>query len=175
MLFTDVHTKHLYCITSDDYERTAIDLNEDNIIRYPNNLGLTGLAVASKGIVVAHDGSKDTRFTPEVDNFINATQLNNAMVGAMVDKQGEVKGVLQLFNKQEGVTEQDQVELAVLLPALGELIRTADESMEVTRLCYGKSNHNNMGIALRQCMGNINRTVFDKNRDIGANNLAMLD
>jgi hypothetical protein len=31
----------------------------------------------------------------------------------------------------------------VLLPALGEIIRTADESMEITRLCYGKQSLKN--------------------------------
>lgn len=45
VLFMDVKSKHLYCITSDDYERTAIDLNEDNIVRFPNNIGLTGYAI----------------------------------------------------------------------------------------------------------------------------------
>lgn len=52
ILFTDVKTKHLYCITSDDYERTAIDLHEDNIVRYPNNIGLTGLSIQRKGMII---------------------------------------------------------------------------------------------------------------------------
>ena len=47
-LFMDLKTKHLYSITTDDYERTAIDLHEDNIIRYPLNIGLTGLAIKTK-------------------------------------------------------------------------------------------------------------------------------
>lgn len=78
------------------------------------------------------------------------------MMGSMVDRDGNVKGVLQLMNKtgDEPITEQDQHELAVLLPALGEIIRTADESMEITRLCY----------ALRQCMSKINSAIFDKDK-----------
>ncbi len=39
---------------------------------------------------------------------------------------------------KEEICEQDKCELAALLPALGEIIRTADESMEVSRLSYGK-------------------------------------
>lgn len=54
VLFMDVKSKHLYSITSDDYEKTAIDLNEDNIVRYPNNIGLTGLAIKNKEILIAH-------------------------------------------------------------------------------------------------------------------------
>lgn len=58
----------------------------------------------------------------------------------MVDRNGNVKGVLQLINKQDNldINEQDERELNVLLPAMGEIIRTADESMEITRLSYGK-------------------------------------
>ena len=62
------------------------------------------------------------------------------LIGAMVDKSGQVMGVLQLINKvgpEEKITDQDQRELMALLPALGEIIRTADESMEITRLSYG--------------------------------------
>lgn len=62
------------------------------------------------------------------------------MIGAMIDRNGEVKGVLQLMNKTGGndaISEQDETELAALLPALGEIIRTADESMEVSRISYG--------------------------------------
>eukprot|EP00347_Sterkiella_histriomuscorum_P004463 403360366 len=168
VLFMDVKSKHLYSITSDDYERTAIDLNEDNIVRFPNNIGLTGQAIAKKEIIVSHTGFKDRQFAPEVDNYININKINNMLIGAMVDKNGEVKGVLQLINKvgSEGqITDQDLIELRALLPALGEIIRTADESMEITRLSY----------ALKQCLGNINNAVFDKEKDIGQNNLAMLD
>ncbi len=52
VLFMDVKSKHLYSINSDDYEKTAIDLHEDNIVRYPNNIGLTGNSIAKKEIVV---------------------------------------------------------------------------------------------------------------------------
>ncbi len=90
----DVKSKHLYSITSDDYEKTAIDLNEDNIVRYPNNIGLTGLAIKSKEILIAQSGSKDRNYAPEVDNYINLNKISNMMIGAMVDKNGEVKGVL---------------------------------------------------------------------------------
>ena len=53
--------------------------------------------------------------------------------GAMLDSKGEVKGVVHLYNKMESeeVLESDRVELEALLPALGEIIRTADESLEV--------------------------------------------
>ncbi|CDW84755.1 UNKNOWN [Stylonychia lemnae] len=157
VLFMDVKSKHLYSITSDDYEQTALDLNEENIVRYPNNIGLTGIAIAKKDIVVSQAGYKDRQFAPEVDNYININKVNNMLIGAMVDRYGEVNGVLQLINKSGAdteITEQDMIELKALLPALGEIIRTADESMEISRLRYA---------------------VFDKNKDIGQNNLAMLD
>lgn len=167
VLFSDIKSKHLYFIHSDDYERTAIDLNEDNIVRYPNNIGLTGLAVDSKEIVVTREGAKDRNFSPEVDNFVNLNKISNMMIGAMVDKNGEVKGVLQLMNKNSAdgeITEQDKNELAALLPALGEIIRTADESMEVSRLSYSKKVIRLRFLALKTILQNINNAVFDKNK-----------
>lgn len=62
----------------------------------------------------------------------------------MIDKNGEIKGILQLINKNQDkvsldcVTESDEIELNSLLPALGEIVRTADESLEVSRLSLGK-------------------------------------
>jgi hypothetical protein len=94
VLFVDVKTKHLYCITSDDYSQTAIDLHEDNIVRFPANIGLTGAAIKSKSIMVAHNGSKDKTYAPEVDNYINTNKIYNIMIGPMYDKHGNVKGVL---------------------------------------------------------------------------------
>ncbi len=137
----DRKSKHLYSITTDDYERTAIDLHEDNIVRYPANIGLTGLAIAKKHLIVSQSGQRDRGFAPEVDNYMNCNKIGNMLIGAMVDKTGQVMGVLQLINKcgpEEKITEQDQIELMALLPALGEIIKTADESMEITRLSYGK-------------------------------------
>ena len=63
------------------------------------------------------------------------------LIGPMIDRNGDIKGVIQLINKEGGdkakITEQDKIELRTLLPALGEIIRTADESLEVTKLSVG--------------------------------------
>ena len=174
----DLKTKHLYCITTDDYERTAIDLHEDNIVRYPFNIGLTGLAIKNKQIIVSQLGQRDRQFAPEVDNYMNFNKIGNILIGPMVDKNGQVMGVLQLMNKMgsdERITEQDQNELASLLPALGEIIRTADESMEITRLSYGKHIHKLIVKALKTSLRTITNSVFDSKNEIGTNNLAMLD
>lgn len=76
-----------------------------------------------------------------MDNYKNINKINNQLIGPMIDRNGEVKGVLQLINKEgDGIiSEQDVIEMNALLPALGEIIRTADESMEITRISYGTS------------------------------------
>lgn len=111
----------MYCIHSDDYEQTAINLNEQNIIRYPSNIGLTGLAIQKKELITSSKGFKDIRFATEVDNYINCSKISSVLIGPMLDKNGSIKGVIQLINKQgDGkISEQDEIELQALLPALG--------------------------------------------------------
>jgi hypothetical protein len=69
-------------------------MHEDNIVRYPSNIGLTGTAINSKIVISATLGSKDKRFAPEVDNYLNVNKVSNILIGPMVDRNGEVKGVL---------------------------------------------------------------------------------
>ena len=71
-----------------------MDLNEDNIVKFPSNIGLTGSAIKSKEIIVAKKGYKDKRFAAEVDNYININKVDNILIGPMVDRNGEVRGVL---------------------------------------------------------------------------------
>lgn len=54
------------------------------------------------------------------------------------------------------ITEEDKREIAGILPALGEIIRTADEASELSELCCCKwFNIKIVFIALRECMNNI--------------------
>ena len=74
---------------------------------------------------------------------MNIGEIQSFMVGALVDQTGEVRGIIQLLNKDDNgskeITEDDKKEFAGILPILGEVIRTADEASEVTELCCCKS------------------------------------
>jgi hypothetical protein len=65
-----------------------VDLNEDNIVRFPINIGLTGNAINKKEIVKASKGFKDKHFAAEVDNYSNSHRINNMLIGPMIDRNG---------------------------------------------------------------------------------------
>lgn len=101
MLIMDVSKNCLYQIQSDDYVKSALDLNRDNILEFPTNVGLTGLAIQKNRIIVADKGDLDTRFAPEVDSGGIAVNFRNIMVGPMVAHDGKCKGVVLLYNKKK--------------------------------------------------------------------------
>ena len=77
----------------------------------------------------------DPVFAPEVDNFSSVGTIHTMIVGPMIDLEGEIRGVVQLFNKinpEEGdiITEQDRAELSSILLGLGEIIRAANQQFE---------------------------------------------
>jgi hypothetical protein len=51
------------------------------------------------------------------------------MVAPVMDCEGQLRGVVQLCNKQHGekISEQDLSEFDCLMPALGEIFKTAEE------------------------------------------------
>ena len=65
------------------------------------------------------------------------------IIGPIHDLHGNLKGIIQLVNKHEddAITEQDQKEIESLLPAIGEIIRTADKVRLITNISAGLDEH----------------------------------
>lgn len=78
---------------------------------------------------------------------MNIGEIYNMMVGPLVDQKGQLRGVLQLINKDGengqpvAIGDEDLKEIQGILPALGEIIRTADESSELSELCCCKHSN----------------------------------
>jgi len=112
--------------------------SEENVFTYPSNMGITGYACANKKSIVSNKGQNDSHFAPEVDNFSAAGNIKNLIIGPMIDTNGEVRGVVQLFNKLSfgckdetaEIVQRDKDELDCILLALGEVIKTADQFYE---------------------------------------------
>lgn len=88
----------------------------------------------------------DSGFAPELDNFSGAGTIKNMMAGPMLDKEGNIRGVVQLFNKHScdfgnSITSEDKTELNCILTSLGELVKAADLQYQFMRICtnLGKS------------------------------------
>ena len=67
-MFFDKNSGFLYSIKCKDYQNTLI--SDENIMRFPTNMGLTSLAVKSKEAIVVPKGMKDSRFSNDVDNIM---------------------------------------------------------------------------------------------------------
>lgn len=64
------------------------------------------------------------------------------MVSACYDGQGELRGVIQLSNKLAGsITEQDLTEFDSLMPALGEILKTADDIRQFSNVSSSVHAH----------------------------------
>ena len=74
-----------------------------------------------------------------MDNYLNIGDIHEVVVGAMVDGTGQTRGVIQLINKEETegkrITEEERLDIQGVLPALGEILRCADESSELSQIC----------------------------------------
>ena len=93
--------------------------------------------------MISNKGQNDHKFAPEVDNFSGAGNIKNMMVGPLLDLNGNVRGVIQLFNKLSfgneddcnGIVQHDKVELDSVCLALGEVIKTADQYYDFEKQC----------------------------------------
>ena len=64
---------------------------------------------------------------PEVDNTVRSPKIENCLIGPCIDTEGQLRGVVQLINKQTRViTAQDEVEFKVLLTTIAEMIKQVD-------------------------------------------------
>jgi hypothetical protein len=79
ILFKDEHSNTLYSINLTDPKDTK--LNEENVIRFPVTLGLSGKAAYSKKIIVGKNGEKEKYYSSEIDNIHNVSKVNNIMIG----------------------------------------------------------------------------------------------
>lgn len=133
VLFKQSNGPNLYDIIADDLEDLAETLNysDENIITYPMNMGVTGKACSTMKITYTNKGEMDQSFAPELDNFSGVGGIKNMMAGPLIDKDGTIRGVVQLFNKYEcdfghSITRDDVSELNCITTSLGELIKAAD-------------------------------------------------
>jgi hypothetical protein len=57
------------------------------------------------------------------------------MAGAIRDSEGKLRGVVQLANKKGMITEKTVKEFGALIPALGEIVRNADDLRTFENVC----------------------------------------
>ena len=112
------------------------------MVRFPMTIGFTGRAISKRKVLISLQGEKGgDNFSSEIDNFLNVQHIRNMMVGPIEDVNGEIRGVLQFINKKDklNIDSSDEIELKTILPALGEMIKTADETLKIINISAGLS------------------------------------
>lgn len=105
------------------------------IVKLAKDRGLTGLAIKTAQIVVAHEGEYHDSYAPEIDNCIvsGSTTVRNCIMGACFDKKGNLRGVVSIQNKKEdmNISDEDVQEFSNLLPIVAEIINQIDKQKYV--------------------------------------------
>ena len=123
LLFIDADDKSLYKIApaveeidenpmdegDDDPEKTGIFdarlAKKPLFMRLPKDRGITGLAISRKIIMSVHNGEYCTSYAPEVDNVVGLPAIHNCLFGPCYDSEGNLRGVIQLINKPDAISE----------------------------------------------------------------------
>jgi len=123
---------------------TKVAHGVDTEIRIPADKGVAGMAFLSSEMQIVVDAYNDFRFNPSVD-VETGYQTKTILAMPLLDRQGEVLGVFQALNKQNGIFSTYDGELLLLVShyissALENaiLIRSLQESRK--RLIYKLSS-----------------------------------
>lgn len=99
VLFYEKKTEALYRLESGPDIRT-VAIAADNVVRYPCNIGLTGVAIAEQQSLIFSEGEKDPRYKSDIDNLFNKDGIRNMMICPFFNKAGdEIRGCIHLMNR----------------------------------------------------------------------------
>ena len=88
-----------------------MDIDNCKIIKFPTCLGITGRVYENKNILIKNMGKKEPYFNVEIDNLSNLFNVQNFIFIPLLNASNKVVGILQLFNKNEKITDKDYVNL----------------------------------------------------------------
>ena len=95
----------------DNPERTAVKppktsasyLGRDKrpvIYKMPRDRGITGISIKTGKVQIVTDGERNLNYAPEIDNSVGNPCVKNCLIGPCIDTSGQLRGVIQLLNKQ---------------------------------------------------------------------------
>jgi hypothetical protein len=111
-------------------------ITEENIIRVPPDVGLTGKAVVAKESMAFMNCSELGLYSSDIDNIRHISIKNLLVVPFFTKRNGveHLSGVLQLVNKtsKEPIAQQDIVEASAIGPALAMVLDLCDAHRGLT-------------------------------------------
>mgnify|MGYP003598084912 CR=1 FL=1 len=109
------------------------------MVRFPISIGLTGIATEKRKVIISQTGDFDPLFSSEVDNILSVYKISNMMLVPIFDKNGDIRGMIHFINKlgKSKIPDTDSKELDPVIPTLGEIIKTADQGLQITNIAAG--------------------------------------
>ena len=94
-MFIDKAQNCLFTINLNTEEDLQFVISDDkNIIKYPIHIGLTAKSIKTKKLIKSEKGQQESGYVNEIDNYLNVHKVNNLLIGPMIDRAGEVQGVI---------------------------------------------------------------------------------
>mmetsp|Transcript_12143 Transcript_12143/g.11994 ORF Transcript_12143/g.11994 Transcript_12143/m.11994 type:complete len:177 (-) Transcript_12143:44-574(-) len=141
-------------------------LNEENIVRFPINIGLSGKTYMKGKVMVVAQGEMQNYYSSDIDNLHSIPRIHNMLLFPIIDLQGHVKGVLQLINKnkKKQIPLEDELEVEALTTALGEVVKTADTAMEIE----------NVALDMDYYLNKLKQNINEKARVVESEGMALV-
>ena len=136
VLFVDFESNNLFKF---DYRFQDEQTQKPRVLIYPQNVGCTGQAIERNKIIFYNKGERLLNFVNEIDNSPGLNEVESYLVAPICDYDGKLRGVIQLINRVSGarISEADVQELEQLTPALGEILKTAEEIRDSRKVSSG--------------------------------------
>jgi len=99
-------------------------------MNFPCNSGISGHVFQTGQLYVSNDATKELRFTDEIDNQSNTTDIRNFMIGPVYGERKDTPcGVIQFINKKgsEAITAADENKFKAMQGLLGMCIDNTNE------------------------------------------------
>ena len=102
-------------------------------------MGCTGQAIERNKIIFYNRGERLQNFENEIDNSPGLNEVESFLVAPIRDCDNKLRGVIQLINRLGGerISQADVHELEQLTPALGEILKTAEEIRNSRKVSSG--------------------------------------
>lgn len=138
VLLYDKNNDKLFSIVEETKEGSTETVN--TIIRFPWNLGITGIVFQSGKLYISNNATKETKMRSDIDNLSSCTDVQNFMIGPIYgdDKKTPI-GLVQFFNKlgKEGITDLDQSKFDAIQGLLGMCVDNTNEMSLTMSVTHG--------------------------------------
>ena len=121
--------------------KSNLKTDETCLMRYPDDIGITGKIFKNDGYYISFKGRKEMNFH-EIDNVGNYAEIKNFLFLPTYGFNGQRNGIIQLFNKKKGNPDEHDIQhlkpyqklIGMLMHNVIESNRIIDIDMNIRRI-----------------------------------------